>query len=54
MLMNFCSERIGTVRKSNMFAEEMTETEIDIIQQRVALQQKQVRLTVYLQPNCNR
>ncbi|KAI8057224.1 hypothetical protein BDF22DRAFT_670182 [Syncephalis plumigaleata] len=35
------SERIGTVRKSNMFAEEMTETEIDIIQQRVALQQKQ-------------
>ncbi|KAI9591096.1 hypothetical protein BDF19DRAFT_456399 [Syncephalis fuscata] len=35
------SERIGIVRKSNMFAEEMTENEIDIIQQRVALQQKQ-------------
>ncbi|RKP22975.1 hypothetical protein SYNPS1DRAFT_25069 [Syncephalis pseudoplumigaleata] len=30
------SERIGTVRKSNMFAEEMTESEIDIIQQRFA------------------
>ncbi|KAI9282245.1 hypothetical protein BY458DRAFT_537726 [Sporodiniella umbellata] len=35
------SEKIETVRKENMFGEEVTESEMDIIQQRVALQQRQ-------------
>lgn len=35
------SEKIETVRKENMFGEEVTESEMDIIQKRVALQQRQ-------------
>lgn len=37
----FCSNKIETVRKDNVFGEEVTESEMDIIQQRVALQQRQ-------------
>jgi hypothetical protein len=35
------SEKIEKVRKENMFGEEVTESEMDIIQKRVALQQRQ-------------
>lgn len=35
------SNKIETVRKDNVFGEEVTESEMDIIQQRVALQQRQ-------------
>ncbi|KAG1383435.1 hypothetical protein G6F61_001369 [Rhizopus arrhizus] len=35
------NEKIETVRKENMFGEEVTESEMDIIQKRVALQQRQ-------------
>lgn len=37
----FYSEEIETVRKDNVFGEEVTESEMDIIQKRVALQQRQ-------------
>lgn len=45
MLINlvFYSEKIETVRKDNVFGEEVTESEMDIIQQRVALQQRQFK-----------
>jgi hypothetical protein len=35
------SNKIETVRKDNVFGEEVTESEMDIIQKRVALQQRQ-------------
>ncbi|RUS20171.1 hypothetical protein BC937DRAFT_86241 [Endogone sp. FLAS-F59071] len=35
------SDTIGTVRKESVFSEEVTENEMDIIQKRVALQQRQ-------------
>ncbi|KAI8997410.1 hypothetical protein BDB01DRAFT_771026 [Pilobolus umbonatus] len=35
------NSKIETVRKDNVFSEEVTESEMDIIQQRVALQQRQ-------------
>lgn len=35
------SEEIETVRKENVFSEEVTEADMDIIQKRVALQQRQ-------------
>lgn len=37
----FYSNKIETVRKGNVFGEEVTESEMDIIQQRVTLQQRQ-------------
>ncbi|KAI8875491.1 hypothetical protein K501DRAFT_233613 [Backusella circina FSU 941] len=37
------SEKIETIRKENVFGEEVTESERDIIQQRVALQQRQFK-----------
>ncbi|KAG2225897.1 hypothetical protein INT45_006593 [Circinella minor] len=37
------TEEIETVRKDNVFGEEVTETEMDIIQKRVALQQRQFK-----------
>lgn len=38
------SDTIGIVRKESVFSEEVTENEMDIIQKRVALQQRQVSL----------
>lgn len=37
----FYSEEIDTVRKENVFSEEVTDADMDIIQKRVALQQRQ-------------
>ncbi|KAI8370003.1 hypothetical protein BD560DRAFT_397338 [Blakeslea trispora] len=37
------NEKIETVRKENVFGEEVTESEMDIIQKRVALQQRQFK-----------
>ncbi|KAI8375282.1 hypothetical protein EDC96DRAFT_496698 [Choanephora cucurbitarum] len=37
------NEKIETVRKENVFSEEVTESEMDIIQKRVALQQRQFK-----------
>ncbi|KAF7727170.1 hypothetical protein EC973_007945 [Apophysomyces ossiformis] len=41
LLTSYDSEQIETVRKENVFGEEVTESERDIIQKRVALQQRQ-------------
>lgn len=39
----FISEQIETIRKENFFSEEVTESEQEIIQKRVALQQRQFK-----------
>lgn len=39
--MNICSETIETIRKESVFSEEVTESEMEVIQKRVAFQQRQ-------------